>query len=303
MRRRNLVLGAAGVAVTGWLAKNGMAQPPAVIDLTRYRRTFSAEFDDPNQPLSMRDGGPFTHRYEQWGGIRTLPANGELELYVDKAFVPAAGGTDKAGHADAIVGAGGAPGAPLGYDPFKIRDSCLEISAVPVPAALRGRVDRPYLSGLISTEWSFSQQYGYFEIRAQLPAGRGLWPAFWMVSNTSAEHVEIDILEAVGEGSRIYHSLHMSPARGKGTHLPRYPGFDYADGMHTYGVSWTETDVVFFIDGVESARADGAPLRGAPPMYLLANLAVGGSWAGTPPAATQFPAVMRVDYIRAYQAI
>ena len=293
------MLGAAAVATTGGLAANGLAQRPSHIELAKYRLTFNAEFDDPDRPLSVREGGPFTHRYEQWGGLRTLPATSELELFVDKAFVPAAGGTDKAGHADAPAGRG----APLGYDPFRVHDGSLDIAAVPLSADLLGRVDRPYLSGLVSTEWSFKQRYGYFEIRAQLPPGRGLWSAFWMVADTSAEHIEIDVLEAIGEGDRIYHSVHVSPPRGKGTHLARHPGFDYSDGMHTYGVAWTEADIVFFVDGIESARVDGAPLRNAPPMYLLANLAVGGTWPGTPPASTQFPAIMRVDYIRAYAAL
>jgi beta-glucanase (GH16 family) len=35
-------------------------------------------------------------------------------------------------------------------------------------------------------------------------------------------------------------------------------------------------------------------------MYLLANLAVGGTWPGAPDASTPFPATFEIDYIRAY---
>ena len=297
MRRRDLlILGATGAAARWAPAR---AAPPRRIDLTAFRQTFAAEFNDPHAPLSVREGGPFTTRFEQWGGLRTLPGTGELELYVDSAYVPAPGGTDKDGHADAP--AGSAP--PLGYSPFLVRNGCLEITAIPVPSALRSRVDRPYLSGLISTEWSFTQRYGYFEMRAQLPPGRGLWPAFWMVSKTAAEHVEIDVFEAVGEGDTIYHSIHNSPARGKSVHLKYALGFDYAAALHDYGVLWTPDEVVFFVDGVETDRADGAPLRDAPPMYLIACIALGGTWPGTPPATTRFPATLRIDHIRAYQAV
>ena len=48
-------------------------------------------------------------------------------------------------------------------------------------------------------------------------------------------------------------------------------------------------------------RMDGAPLRDAPPMFMIANEAIGGSWAGSPDARAQhFPAEMKIDYIRAY---
>jgi hypothetical protein len=300
MRRRDLLwLGTAGLALDA-LGTGGRGELRQRPDLAGYRQTFTAEFDDPKAPLSIHDGGPFTTRYEQWGGLRTLPGTHEQELFVDKAFVPAPGGTDEAGHADAPAGMG----EPLGYDPFDIRDGCLNITAIPVNPAQRNRVDRAYLSGLISTEWSFTQRFGYFEIRAQLPPGRGLWPAFWMVSKTSAEHLEIDVFEAIGQVDRVYHSVKMA-ARHAGFHVASAyrPGFDYSDGMHTYGALWTEKELIFFIDETESARTDATPLRDAPPMYLIACMAIGGTWPGMPTAATHFPATMRIDYIRAYQRL
>ena len=139
LRRKIVLLGSAGLVADALGA--AVRSQPQRCDLTGYRQTFAAEFNDPRLPLSVHDGGPFTTRYEQWGGLRTLPGNKEQELYVDKTFVPASAGTDKMGHADAAVGVG----KPLGYDPFAIRDGCLDITAVPVPVALRDRV-RPPLS-------------------------------------------------------------------------------------------------------------------------------------------------------------
>src|SRR5262249_36388869 len=67
-------------------------------------------------------------------------------------------------------------------DPFAIDRGVLEIIAHPTPMnVIMGAEDYPYVSGLISTKPSFSQTYGYFEMRAELPQGKGLWPAFWML--------------------------------------------------------------------------------------------------------------------------
>ena len=298
MRRRDLLvlgslpaLGALPALAAGKIRR---------FDLSRYQPTFSTDFSDKRRPLMRVDGGPFSTRYEEWGGLRTLPGNKELELYVDPGFMPAHGGTDKLGRADAPTGSGG---KPLGVDPFSIRGGALEISAIPTPPALQELVDRPYLSGMISTDWSFAQRYGYFEMRARLPAGLGLWPAFWLVSKTQQEHIEIDIMEAIGgDTGHVYQSTHIKASRGKGIHVRvGGDGFDYATASHSYGLAWTPDELVFTIDGVETTRTDGRPFRDAPPMYMIANLAVGGDWAGTPDSDTHFPAVMRIEYIRAYR--
>jgi beta-glucanase (GH16 family) len=294
LHRRNLLLASCASAIAG-----GPAFGRPTLDLSSYEQTFSTDFSKPSQALLKRNGGPFTTRFEEWGGLRTLPGNKELQLYVDPDFVPAPEGTDKLGRADARTGSGI---AALGVNPFSIRQGILEITAIPTPASMRGRVDRPFLSGLLCTEWSFAQRYGYFEMRARLPGGRGLWPAFWLVAKTHREHIEIDTMEAVGwDTHHVYQSTHLKESRGKGIHVKvGPPGFDYTDGMHSYGVAWTPDDLVFFIDGVETTRTSGAPFRDSPPMYMLANLAVGGDWAGTPDDGTQFPAVMQIAHIRAY---
>jgi hypothetical protein len=297
MRRRDLLqLGCAGLIPAA--AAHGKERG---VDLSEYKLSFSAEFNDPSAALLTKDGGPFSSRFEEWGGLRTLPGNKEAELYVDAGFVPSAEGTDSLGRADARPGSAR---PSLGVNPFRVRGGALEITAIATPPGLRDRVDRAYLSGMISTDRSFAQRYGYFEMRARLPGGRGLWPAFWMVAKTQREHIEIDVMEAVGwDTKHIYQSTHISPSRGQGIH--RRVGrdkFDYTDGMHAYGVEWTANALIFYLDGIETVRTDGEPFRSSPPMYLIANLAVGGDWAGAPDETTQFPAVMRIDYIRAYQA-
>jgi hypothetical protein len=270
------------------------------LDLSIYVPSFTTEFNNPAKPLLRVNGGPFSSRFEEWGGLRTLPGNKEQQLYVDPDFVPAPEGTDAQGRADARAGSAI---KPLGINPFAVNGAGLTITAIQTPSALRQAVDRPYLSGMLATDRTFAQRYGYFEMSARLPAGRGLWPAFWLVSKTYQEHIEIDVMEAVGwDTAHVYQSTHLKPSRGKGIHV-RVGGdeFDYANGFHNYGVAWTPEELVFYIDGNETARSDGAPFRDAPPMYMIANLAVGGDWAGTPDSETRFPAVMQIKHIRAYR--
>jgi hypothetical protein len=296
MQRRELILLGCIAAISG-KAKSR----ERLLDLSNYKLTFSTDFSNPRTPVLRSDGGPFSTRYEEWGGLRTLPGNKEEELYVDAGFIPALSGTDELGRSDAPPGTGR---MPLGVNPFSLSDGIFCITAIRTPPDLRTLVDREYLSGMICTDQSFTQRYGYFEIRARLPNGRGLWPAFWLVAKTHREHLELDAMEAVGwDSAHVYQSTHWNLTRGPGIHVRvGSDGFDYADSVHSYGVEWTPEDIVFYIDRRESARADGKLMRDSPPMYMIANLAVGGDWAGTPDGDTKFPAVMRIDHIRAYQA-
>jgi len=49
-----------------------------------------------------------------------------------------------------------------------------------------GAVHNEYMSGILTTQSSFSQKYGYFEIRSKIPVGTSVWPAFWMLADTAA---------------------------------------------------------------------------------------------------------------------
>jgi beta-glucanase (GH16 family) len=73
-----------------------------------------------------------------------------------------------------------------------------------------------------------------------------------------------------------------------------------SDGFHTYAVAWDARQTVFYLDGVETHR-QATPSDMHKPMYILANLALGGDWAGTPDASTAFPARFSIRFIRAYR--
>ncbi|MCS6776250.1 MAG: glycoside hydrolase family 16 protein [Chloroherpetonaceae bacterium] len=159
----------------------------------------------------------------------------------------------------------------------------------------------PYTSGMISSYGKFAQQYGWFEIRARFPKGKGLWPAFWLLPATKAWPPEIDILEILGhETNKVYFSTHYRDAEGKHRYRTQHwTGPDFSRAYHTFAVEWNEKECIWYVDGVERARSsEGIPHE---PMYILANLAVGGDWPGMPDHTTVFPAYMDIDYIRVYR--
>lgn len=170
-------------------------------------------------------------------------------------------------------------------------------------AATNQRVgDRPYTSGAINSARRFEFTHGYAEARVRIPRGRGLWPAFWLLSTGSGPTGEIDVLEVLGQDpGRNYMTLHLESGPSKSETGESWVGPDLSAGYHTYGVDWEPDHIIWYVDGVERFRSkDNVPAR---PMCLIANLAVGGptSWPGSPDGQTAFPATMTVDYIRVYQ--
>jgi beta-glucanase (GH16 family) len=243
-----------------------------------WKLTFSDEFNH----LHLRDGdkGIWKTSYI-WGNEKVI--NNELQYYIDPRI--------------------------HGESPFKINSGQLIIQAKPATPSLRKRIrGRRYTSGLITTENSFSQRYGRFELRAMLPAGRGLWPAFWLLPAISKwpEGIdvlpEIDIMEFLGHHPDIYYSSVHTNQSGK---LKSFSNRNTAPGnlttsYHIYGIEWNAREIKWFLDGKLMDRKP-TPKDLNTPMIIQINLAVGGHWPGNPDAATRFPAEFRIDYVRAYQ--
>ncbi len=258
-----------------------------VIHLDRLQLTFDDEFDSlrlynprTNQGVWKTSfaHGPQTGAYA-WDS-RTLRGNHEQEIYVDPDF-PGLG-----------VG-------PTGVKPFSVKDGVLTITADHTPDAIKWKLwGFAYTSGLLITQPTFSQQYGYFEMRARLPAGKGVWPAFWLLSEDATWPPELDILEQTGDDT-IYQTVHTAQDGA-----PEETGFKVdtpgaTTGFHTYGALWTPDRVVWFIDGKQTASA-ATPADMRKPMYILLNLAIGGGMTGDPAPQTAFPARYSLDYVRVY---
>ena len=169
----------------------------------------------------------------------------------------------------------------------------------------------------------FSHLYGRFEMRAQIPAGLGFWPAFWtMGTNLFTQDWpacgELDIMEEVGEQpGTVYGTSHSTKSGDDGVpHSMTLPnGATLAGAFHVYAIEWGPTAIRWFLDdtvyGTEAAPA-GATTSDWPfadptnPFFIILNLAISSgdanSWGAAPTATTTFPAQMKVDYVRVYTA-
>ena len=156
-----------------------------------------------------------------------------------------------------------------------------------------------YSSGMISSHGKASFQYGYAEFRARVPKGQGIWPALWLLPESRSWPPEIDIMEYIGsQPDRVYMTNHASD--GTGAKSFAYVGPDFSQDWHTYAIDWKPSALTFYVDGVQRGQVTvGVPRQ---PMYLLANVAVGGTWPGSPDASTSFPATMDIDYLRVWDA-
>jgi beta-glucanase (GH16 family) len=195
---------------------------------------------------------------------------------------------------------------------------CLDIVALKSPAhtfdASYG--DGSYSSARLVTGKKFLVKYGRIEARIKIPAGQGLWSAFWMLGEDNAPVRwpwcgEVDIMENVGkEPDTVLGSLHGPGYSGHNSlntafHLKNKERF--ADNFHVFAVEWEENEVRWYVDGQLYERRTPADLPAGEkwvynkPFSLLLNLAVGGKWPGYPDQTTRFPAIMAVDYVRVYQ--
>lgn len=169
-----------------------------------------------------------------------------------------------------------------------------------------------YTSARLLTKDLFEQQYGRFEARIRLPFGQGIWPAFWMLGADIDENPwpgagEIDIMEYRGQNPSILVGSVHGPGYSGGDAISKeytLKNDRFDTGFHIFGIEWGPEYINFYVDDVLYNRITPADVTGPwvfdKPFYILINLAVGGSFVGSPNAETTFPQTMLVDYVRVY---
>jgi beta-glucanase (GH16 family) len=160
-------------------------------------------------------------------------------------------------------------------------------------------------------------QYGKFETRAKLPAGRGTWAAIWMMpggwtfnDGNWPDIGEFDIMEHVGHDPGVIHaSAHSKDYQWqKGTQqTDTIHVANATEEFHSYIWEWTPDVVKAYVDDQLYFEYENEGLGETKwpynkPFYLILNVAVGGAWGNMKGIDDNaFPQTMEVDYVRVYQ--
>lgn len=179
-----------------------------------------------------------------------------------------------------------------------------------------------YYSGVVSTNEAFTG--GVFSMTAKLPGSGDTWPAFWMQDQNFSWPPEIDVMEALGNGqnnsgtdttNQTYHiDFHPADNNSWGNFInpsqvsqildQDHPGVSdptLSNTQNTYTVDWVPgKSLTYYLDGQEV----GQTTQDVPdqPMYMTANLAIGGTWGGHGDApVTGVSGGMDISSITAYQ--
>lgn len=170
-----------------------------------------------------------------------------------------------------------------------------------------------FFNRTVDTDGRYYQKYGYFEISAKLPKGKGTWPAFWIFNHIDDRRPEIDIMEAYPGGPyewgmdgpggvRLPTAFAATiwpfgaDAPNGGTKRKLTP--DLSAAFHRYGVLWKSDKQTFTFDGQPFYEVN---ISMNDPMYIMLDLWF-GSASGTPDDST--PQGMsnsyEVDWVRAW---
>ncbi len=262
-----------------WLAATALLATVAAaraetLDLSTYEVSFQDDFKSPD----VVAGGPFSDAAIKARWIAHTPWNGDFSA--------------------------GSFGNPSELGPFGFGNGGLSITARKDP-------DGKWVAGLICSvdrdgqgQQGFAQQYGYFEMRAKLPEGPGDWSGFWLVgTKREPRSPEIDVIEFYGHNpSAFVTTLHLWDMKDKSNnwgdlHMVQVDPHSLTERYNDFGVLIGPDRTKFYLNRVQYLDVPTPP-EYRQPMYMLANLAIGGGW---PYDKLTSPQVMNIEYIRAYR--
>ena len=195
-------------------------------------------------------------------------------------------------------------------------NSIVKNGSLNITARKQPKEEKQYTSVRLVTRGKQEFTYGKFEMRAKLPAGKGTWPAFWMLGTNIEKEGwpkcgEIDIMEHVGyEKDSIFGTIHSEAYNHiKGTQKGKAIFIENPyNSFHLYSMEWTPEKIVFMVDNqifnrIENEHKTTNEWPFDQPFFVILNLAVGGNWGGKYGVDDAvFPAKYEVDYVRVYDA-
>lgn len=170
-----------------------------------------------------------------------------------------------------------------------------------------------FFNRTLDTDGKFEQKYGYFEMEAKLPRGKGTWPAFWLFAHPGKRRPEIDIMEAYPGGIEPWgytddagvsrptaYGVTVWLDEGVSAGTRQYDaGKDLSAKFHKYAAKWEPGRITFYLDGKETYFVEAYMTD---PMYIIVDLWFGSS-SGEPDESTPTGKgnSFEINYIRAWQ--
>ncbi|HEY2759954.1 MAG TPA: glycoside hydrolase family 16 protein [Pirellulales bacterium] len=214
-----------------------------------------------------------------------------------------------------------------------VKDGMLYIRALEQPMKDSGYTSARLKSRKADGSPLFNQKYGRFEFRAKLPAGKGIWPALWMLPQDNKYggwpcSGEIDVMEARGqEPNKVLGTIHFGLPWPANVHVGEeyvFPNQATIEDFHVYAVEWEPGEIRWYVDDklysdqrfwwsprqpgraktsttLKESDLNPWPAPFDQPFFIIMNLAIGGNFLGPPDNSTTFPAEMLVDYVRVYE--
>jgi Glycosyl hydrolases family 16 len=268
------------------------AIPPAAAGM---RLSFSETFHAPLSWCSERcQGEKWRTKYNHSGDTplsRGLGMSGsESEIFMDPTYLD------------------------LGVNPFHIDHGTLSLLIEPASERVKStvlaawpswwggkKVAPRFTAGMLSTEKSFQQMYGYFEARIKISNVPGTWPAFWLLSLEKPGD-EIDVMEILGgRPTRQHMSDHWKVDGQKHDQSKTLDTVDLSNDFHTYGLFWMPDTITYYLDNVEVGRFPNLGLHS--PMYLIISMGMDGDWNKTDGyrARPDAHAKMVVQFVKSYR--
>ncbi|MBQ7542265.1 MAG: glycoside hydrolase family 16 protein [Clostridia bacterium] len=180
--------------------------------------------------------------------------------------------------------------------------------------------DGAYGAGWYAGMVALRQKYqnGYFEICCRCCRDKDFWSAFWLQCGTSYDHAvsaggvggaEIDIFEAMeakyfpgrlasAVKSTVYcNGTDVLEDRIDRCRVGKYYVDDLYGSFHTFGLKWTQSEYIFYIDGVESGRTSFGKGVSQIPEEVIVSLEIPEKIKQQPGASAEFA----VDWVKIWE--
>lgn len=209
-------------------------------------------------------------------------------------------------------------GRSTGWTREVIDDNFVKIANGKLLLSSERRDSTEFSAGAVNTKNKFFQEFGFFEARIKAAKGQGVLTTWWGKPNTEQWPPEIDIAEIFGDVNPLgdpdigpwetsmnihYKRTSESKKEEDQTFHPLPGNALFSDDFHVFAVEWTPEELIWYLDGKEVKRTvKGAEfIRGD--FYWMLNLHICSTkitWPGCPDEENVWPAVMEIDYVRAW---